>query len=166
MEDMRIERAKPCDAEAVYALYHSLINMPYSTWDEDYPSRELVFEDVETGKTIIMRDPSDEIVAAIALLPAEEEPEFDGIAPWYADVEKWAIPSRLGVAGGMQGRGVAKRMLTAAMDHAREDGCGGVRFLVAKSNPIAQRAYASLGFDICGECEMWEGQWLCYQKRL
>jgi len=54
------------------------------------------------------------------------------------------------------------------MDFARQMGCDAVQFLVAKSNPIAQRAYASLGFDVCGEAELWEpGEiWLCYQKRL
>ena len=57
-------------------------------------------------------------------------------------------------------------MLSAAMDSARIYGCEAVQFLVAKSNPIAQRAYAPLGFDICGEAEMWDEEWLCYQKRL
>ena len=165
-EDMRIDRAKPEDADAVFALYHSLIDTPYSTWSEDYPSQELVLEDVQCGKTLVMRDPSGRIVAAIALLPGEEEAEFDGKAPWYEDVAKWAVPSRLGVAADQQGKGIAKRMLMAAMDAAREEGCDAVRFLVAKSNPIPQRAYASLCFDVCGECELWGERWLCYQKRL
>lgn len=166
MENMIVERAAPQDAEEVYALYHSLIDTPYSTWSEDYPSREIVDDDVLNGKTIVMRDPSGRIAAAIALLPAEEEPEFDEIAPWYPDIKKWAIPSRLGVVAAQQGKGLAKRMLMAAMDYARADGCDAVRFLVAKRNPIPQRAYAPLGFDICGACEMWGEHWLCYQKRL
>ena len=64
---------------------------------------------------------------------------------------------------GASGKGrLARRMLSAAMDTARAEGCDGVRFLVAERNPIAQRSYAKLGFDICGTCE----RWLCYQKRL
>ena len=166
MENMLIERAKAQDADAVYALYHSLIDTPYSTWSEEYPSREIVNGDVQSGKTIVMRDPSGGIAAAIALLPGEEEPEFDLVAPWYPDIKKWAVPSRLGVSVDQQGKGLAKRMLQAAMDYAREDGCDAMRFLVAKRNPIPQRAYAPLGFDVCGECEMWGERWLCYQKRL
>ncbi|MBQ4265259.1 MAG: GNAT family N-acetyltransferase [Clostridia bacterium] len=165
-DDMRIERAKPDDVDAVFALYHSLLDTPYSTWSEEYPSRELVAEDVRGGKTIVMRDPSGRIVAAIALLPGEEEDEFDDMAPWYADAQKWAVPSRLGVAVDQQGKGIAKRMLTAALDAARQEGSDAVRFLVAKRNPIPQRAYASLNFDVCGECELWGEHWLCYQKRL
>ena len=165
-DEMAIELAKQCDAEAVYALYQSLINTPYSIWSEDYPSRDLVYDDVHAGHVLVMRRQEGGIASAIAILPAEEEPEFDDIAPWYNDIEKWAIPSRLGVASDMQGKGIAKRMLQTAMDYAHENGCGAVRFLVAKSNPIAQRAYARLNFDVCGETEMWDTRWLCYQKRL
>lgn len=165
-ENWCIERAKMQDAEEIYALYHSLIDAPYSTWSEDYPTSEDVQEDVEHGWTVIMRDNDERIVAAIALLPGEQEPEFEAIAPWYPDVKQWACPARLGVALDQQGKGLARRMLSAAIDLARQDGCDGVRFLVAKRNPIAQRSYAKLGFDICGEAEMWGEQWLCYQKRL
>lgn len=166
MEEMRIERARLEDADAVYALYHSLVDAPYSTWSEEYPSWDDVMEDVSRGWTIVMRTADGRIAAAIALLPGEQEPEFETIAPWYPDAKRWACPARLGVALDMQGKGIARHMLSVAMDFAREDGCDSVRFLVAKRNPIAQRSYAKLDFDICGECEMWGEQWLCYQKRL
>ncbi len=164
--EMRIERAETDDIEEIYALYHSLYDAPYSTWSEDYPTREDVQEDVEHGWTIVMRDDTDRIAAAIAILPGEQEPEFETAATWYSDVARWACPARLGVALAHQGKGLARIMLSAAMDSARENGCDGVRFLVAKRNPIAQRSYAKLGFDICGETDMWGEQWLCYQKRL
>ena len=166
MDDMRIERAKPEDAEAVFALYHALIDAPCSTWSEDYPSRELVGNDVRSGKTLVMREPSGRIVAAIAVLSPDDEPEYEEMAPWDPTVTRWAIPARLGVDKVYQGKGLARRMLSAAMDTARAEGCDGVRFLVAERNPIAQRSYAKLGFDICGTCERWGERWLCYQKRL
>ena len=37
-EELHIERAKPQDEEEIYALYHSLIDAPYSTWSENYPT--------------------------------------------------------------------------------------------------------------------------------
>lgn len=166
MEEYRFERASAADAGDVYALYQSLIDAPYSTWSEDYPTRGDVERDAANGWTIVMRDLEGKIAAAIALLPGEEEPEFDGIASWYPDVMRWACPARLGVALNQQGKGLAGQLLAAAMDEARRGGCEAVRFLVAKSNPIAQKAYSRLGFDICGEHEMWGHWWLCYQKRL
>jgi len=165
-DELHIERAKMEDADEIYALYHALIHAPYSTWSEDYPTLEDVRNDVEHGWTIVMRDAAGRIAAAIALLPGEQEPEFEEIASWDPAVKRWACPARLGVALDQQGKGIARRMLRTAMDYAKEEGCDGVRFLVAKRNPIAQRSYAKLGFDICGEAEMWGEQWLCYQKRL
>jgi len=166
VENYRFERASVSNADEIFDIYHALIDAPHSTWSEDYPTRADVDRDVANGWTMVMRDETDRIAAAIALLPGEEEAEFDGIAPWYPDVTCWACPARLGVALDQQGKGLAGRMLQAAMDAAREQGCEAVRFLVAKSNPIAQKAYSRLGFDICGEHEMWGHLWLCYQKRL
>ena len=165
-ENLKVEYARDQDIDEIYALYHTLTQAPYSTWSDDYPSLRHVQEDVRTGWSIVMRNQESRIVAAITLLPDGYEPDYDDAAAWYPDVRRWACPARLGVALDQQGKGLARRMLSAAMDYAREDGCDGIRFLVAKSNPVAQRSYAKLGFDICGECEMWEEQWLCYQKRL
>ena len=137
--------------------------MPYSTWSEDYPTKEIVQEDIRDHEILVMRNDQGRIVAAISIW---QEFEFGDAADWYPNVKKWAMLSRLGVAKDSQGRGIAKQMLTAAMEYAKNRGCEAVQFLVAKSNPIAQRAYAPLGFDICGECELWEEEWLCYQKRL
>lgn len=165
MEDMIIERAGIQDADEIFALYRSLIDIPYSTWSEDYPTKEIVNEDLKEHEMLVMRNECRQIVSAISIW---YEFEFADAASWYHDVKNWAMLSRLGVAAYMQGKGIAKRMLVAAMDEAKRAGCEAVQFLVAKSNPIAQRAYASLGFDICGEAELWEpGEvWLCYQKRL
>ena len=162
-EQTHIAHAQIGDAEEIYALYHALIDMPYSTWDEEYPTREIVKEDLEEHHVLVMRNEAGKIVSSIAVWM---EKEFADAAPWYADAKKWCMFSRLGVHKDYQGRGIAKRMLNAAMDFARGQGCDAVQFLVAKSNPIAQRAYAPLGFEVCGEVEMWEEQWLCYQKRL
>lgn len=160
-----IEHAVPGDAQAVYALYRSLLDTPHCTWNEEYPDWETVREDVCRGRTLVMRGPRGEIAAAIALLTPEDEPEFAGRAPWDAAVKRWGIPSRLGVAKAWQGRGLAGQMMTAVMEEARRRGCDGVQFLVAKRNPFARKAYAPFGFDICGEFEDWGERWLCYQKR-
>ena len=166
METLRFERAKNGDIDEIFAMYHALIDAPYSTWSEDYPTIEHVRSDVEHGWTIVLRNEENRILAAIALLPGEEEPEYEGIAQWDPDVTSWACPARLGVALDQQGKGLAGKMLAAAMDAARQSGREAVRFLVAKSNPVAQRAYSRLGFDVCGEHEMRGHVWLCYQKRL
>lgn len=158
-----IERARGEDADAIFALYHSLIDDPYGTWSEEYPSRELVEDDLANGQVFVMREEGGRIVSAIV---CESSDEFEALAPWYEDVSSWAQLGRLGVARDVQGRGIARLMLAHAMEQARAQGCQAVRFLVGAHNVPAQRSYAKLGFDVCGEADAWEGHWLCYEKRL
>lgn len=163
LENVRIERASIEDGDEIYAMYHSLIDMPFSTWDEEYPSREIVENDLTHDQVFVMRDETRRILAAILLWEGDD---FADLAPWYPDVKRFADLARLGVAREAQGQGVARRMLTYAMEQAKTQGYEAVRFLVSAENPIAQRAYAKLDFDICGEAEHFGLRWLCYQKRL
>ena len=157
-----IERGRAQDAEAIYALYHSLIDMPYGTWNEEYPDFELVQEDLARSEVFVMRDEG-RLIAAIV---NEDSDEFDGMAPWFGDVRRWAQLGRLGVDKAYQGRGIGRAMMRYALERAKEEGCDAVRLLVGVHNLPAQRAYATLGFDVCGEAEAWGNRWLCYQKRL
>lgn len=160
-----ITRAAKDDIDDILALYRSLIHMPYSTWNEHYPTLEMVEEDVQSHKVLIMRDECHTLISAVSI---RYEFEFSDAAAWYRDVRKWAMLSRLGVHADYQRRGIARKMILASMEEACADGCDAVQFLVSKENPIAQRAYAPLGFEICGEAELFEAGriWLCYQKRL
>lgn len=163
MEELLIERACAEDADEIFALYHSLLNDPFGTWNEEYPSRELVEEDLKNSEVFVMRDADKRIVSAIV---NEKSDEFVDLAPWYPDVNNWAQLGRLGVAQDMQGKGIARRMLTHAMNEAKAQGCEAVRFLVSAGNLPAQRSYAKLNFEICGETDGWGGHWLCYEKKL
>ena len=163
MEELIIERSQKKDADEIFALYHSLLNDPFGTWNEEYPSRELVEEDLENSQVFIMRDQNKRIVSAIV---NEDTDEFVNMAEWYPDVVRWAQFGRLGVAQDMQGKGIARRMLAYAMAETKAQGCEAVRFLVSAGNLPAQRSYAKLNFEVCGEADAWGGHWLCYEKRL
>ncbi len=163
MISYRIERARVDDADAVMHLYSTLVGTPFCTWDEEYPNPEIVENDISQYKVFIVRNESGCIVAAAV---SAFDDSLDSIAPWYEDVRKWSLLTRLGVAQAYQGLGIARRLVRFIMEDARADGCDGIRFLVSPDNPPAQRMYQSIGFDICGEAEHYEMRWLCYQKRL
>lgn len=163
MNEGTIELATPQDADAIWALYRSLLGEPYSTWDEDYPSREIIEEDLANNDVLVLRLPEGGIGAAVVV---EKSEEFEADVPWYPDVTRWCALGRLGVAHGLQGRGIARRMLTEAMARAKAEGCEAVRFLVGAHNVPALRSYATLGFEVCGQTRMWDEDWLCYEKRL
>ena len=45
-EPLTISRANAADGDEIFALYHSLIDDPYGTWNEEYPTREDVRNDL------------------------------------------------------------------------------------------------------------------------
>ena len=162
-ENYTISRGKPEDAQEIFALYHSLIDCSNGTWDEEYPSLELVHEDLSEGEVFVMRDGGGRIVSAIAV---EDSDDWEELAQWYPDVTKWGQLGRLGVAKEIQGHGIARTMINYAVEQLKNEGCQAVRFLAATCNTPAVRSYAKLGFTICGESEAWGERWYCYEKRL
>ena len=64
-EPLTIGLAEKKDGEEIYALYHSLLDDPYGTWNEEYPSLECVQNDLEENIVYAMRDATGRIVSAI-----------------------------------------------------------------------------------------------------
>ena len=116
-EPLTIGLAEKKDGEEIYALYHSLLDDPYGTWNEEYPSLECVQNDLEENIVYAMRDATGRIVSAI--VDEQDIHEFDGLAPWYADVTRWAQLGRLGVA-----HGVANGILLAPVMEYNKDYTG------------------------------------------
>lgn len=162
-DNLTITRGKIEDAQEIFALYRSLVDSAYGTWDEEYPSLELVKEDLSEGEVFVMRDEAGRIVSAIAV---EHTDDFGEMADWYPDVTRWGQLGRLGVAQDMQGHGIARRMIGHAMARMKEEGYEAVRFIAGAQNVPAIRSYSKLGFDVCGETQAWGERWLCYEKRL
>lgn len=120
--------------------------------------------DLAENIVYVMRDATGRIVSSI--VDEQDIHEFDNLAPWYEDVTRWAQLGRLGVAHDAQGHGIARKMLAHARDQARNAAVRPSDSWWATCNIPAQRSYAKLNYEVCGECSEWEGEWLCYEKRL
>ena len=94
-EPLTISRAEKADCDEIYTLYHSLIDDPYGTWNDEYPSKECVENDLAENIVYVMRDATGRIVSSI--VDEQDIHEFDNLAPWYEDVTRWAQLGRLGV---------------------------------------------------------------------
>ena len=63
----------------------------------------------------------------------------------------------LAVSSNFRGKGIAKQLLAAAIEKARELGIPKVGLLVDKGNPRAERLYASIGFEYVNDT-VWGGR--------
>ena len=74
--------------------------------------------------------------------------------------------ARIAVLPEYQNRGLARQMVRYAMEVLKKRGFRSIHFLVNRHNTKAIRSYAVFGFNVVGECHMFEQDFLCYEKDL
>lgn len=132
-------------------------------WDEIYPDRQILLEDIEQGIMEIGLL-TDQIAVAFAL---EECAEGDyEEADWRYPAERIVVLHRLCVHPAFQGQGIAR----GAMDHleqrVRERGISTIRLDAFSKNPTALKLYESRGYEKAGEIVYRKGLFYLYEKKL
>ncbi len=157
-----IVQASPEDKEQIMQLYRAQIGREFCFWDEHYPSYETIDFDLGRDALFLMKD-GDRIIAAISI---DEDEDVESLDCWSEELSPGKELARLVVAGDMQNNGIARKMLEYGMDRIRERGYKSVHFMVNKYNIKAIRSYSHLDFNVVGECNLYDQEFLCYEKEL
>ena len=160
--DYQIVKATEADREELLALYHAQLGREFCPWVEDYPGNDNIDWDLEHDALYVMKKDG-RIAATISL---EFDEEVDALACWDPKLEPAGALSRLGVLPEYQRAGYGKIMLQFGMDELKRRGYRGLHFLVIPGNKPAVRCYDAFGFNIVGECDLWDRHFLCYEKEL
>ena len=160
---MYFGNAQKEDIKAISALYKAAIGTDGCTWNENYPNEEITQGDLERGDLFCLKNDSGEIIGAISV---DDDALVDALPCWSADKKPAAELARLVVKEKYQNQGVARKLLEYAMEELRKRGYKGMHFLVSPEHKKALRSYAKLSFVRCGECYLYEHDWLCYEKGL
>jgi len=163
LKELIFKRAEASDKEEIYALYRSLIGTEFCAWSDSYPGWDTIQFDLDRESLFCLKDSSGRIVGVISI---DDDEAVRSLHCWSADLKPVEELSRLGVHPDWQNKGIARLLLTHAMDELRRQGKQGVHFLVCKTNLKAIRSYNKLGFDVVGECELFGEEWWCYEKHL
>lgn len=142
-EDVTIRRAQEEDRDFLIRMNHLT-----ETWGDEDAAQERDFSESDRhyvgkwtpdqGGVIAVRD--DEPIGAAWLRTfTAEDPGTGFVEEKYPEVAIALVP-------GHTGGGVGRRLLTAALDQARDDGRPGVSLCVEKGNDRAQALYEKLGF--------------------
>lgn len=159
----RICLAKKKEFEEICALYASVRGGQFCSWDESYPTNDLLLEDLRSARLHVIKNTVNEIVAAVSIC---RDADLDGLSVWKCD-EKTAISfMRLVVSPHYQGHGVARLMLSLAMNLVKRNGITSVRFLVGKNNVPVLCSYRKLQFDEVGSAQLFGEEWICFEKQL
>ena len=146
-----LRNARADEADAVMNMYKRALGRPGCTWNEEYPARENLMDDLAHGGLYVYTDGS-KLIGAVSVLTGDQLELND--LPFEGKGMPCEI-SRLTIAEEYAGRGLARRMLTQLFDILRGKGIDEVRLLVAKCNPAAIRTYEKLGFRLIGDCFMY-----------
>ena len=156
MNDFAFQRAVPEDADAVFALYQSLVGTPFCAWDATYPAPEHVHDDIAAGALYTLRRGA-ELIAAGTIRRC---PEHDEI-PCWTPMRNPCDLMRICILPEKQSCGLGSLLLHKLLEAAVRSGYDGMRILVSRTNPPALRLYEKAGAVFCGETRMYEIDWRC-----
>ena len=138
------------------------IGREFCPWDEHYPAESEIDYDLSRDALFVMKEDG-KIIASVSI---EEDEEVDKLECWNPDLAPVGELARLAVQPEKQGQGIARQMLKFGMNELKRRGCKSIHFLVNKYNEKAIRSYAQFGFDVVGECHLFNQDFLCYEQVL
>lgn len=167
---MVVRKAREEEAEKILALYRSVIDSEFCTWNVYYPGEEEIAVDLEYGNLFVLLDgdgPADgeQVIGAASIVPENELEDL----PFWKEPEDGKMVceiARIVISPEYQGRGLAKTLVTSLEEVLKERGCSAARLLVAAKNVPAYRTYLHCGFQTAGECDMYGDHYYACEKVL
>ena len=157
-----IELATENDREQILELYQKQKGKEYCPWDEHYPSDETISFDLSRDSLFVMKE-NNKVIAAISI---DLDEDVNNLDCWNRNLFPGGELSRVAVDPSVQSRGIGRTMMDHGLGGLKERGYKSTHFLVNKHNVKAIKCYASFGFDVVGECFMYDQDFLCYEKAL
>ena len=160
---MKYTLAKLDELDEIFDLYRYVIKTT-ATWDwsDQYPSRELVKDDIESQSLVCLKD-EDKIIA-VAYIGERYNP--DPVKIWKLNLHKPARWSRICVHPDYQGKGMGKIFVKNIIKDLKNKGYDGIRIIVAQENIAALKLYNHFHFINQGEYFDHDIKWFCYELKL
>lgn len=163
MEGFLIQQADKNERDKIFALYRQVVTTPslsgYSGWCKEYPTLDILEEDLKDGIVLAAWD-GQELIGAVSLLPEDHMDCFE--VQWTG--EKACMLARLCIAPGWQGKGLGARLAEEALGYAREQGYLSIRLLAATENHAAVAIYQKQSYRQVGRVFAYGEHFFCMEK--
>ncbi|MFD1772632.1 GNAT family N-acetyltransferase [Paenibacillus rhizophilus] len=117
-------------------------------WDETYPNAEIIKEDIERGTLYVCEENG---AAAGILVMDENQAEPYAEIEWVEKEGPHLVMHRLAVHPQIQGKGIARRLISFAENFAADHGYKSIRMDTYAQNAKALELYRRLGYEIRGQ---------------
>lgn len=158
--NIEIRMATTKDENEILKIYQSLVGTSGCTWNEEYPTMEDIRNDIIKNSLYAMCN-EEKIIAVAA---AGKDTELDHLNCWSKNIKQPCDLARIGVLKEFQNKGLAKKLIKYIENDITKRGFDGIHFLVSKTNLSALAVYNKLGYKSCGETNMYDIDWFCYEK--
>lgn len=157
------------DLDEIYALCRLAASRTESSdWDDEYPSKELLSEDIAAHALYkVMHEGN--IISIMLAQPWADYIAYDeaeDIDTWDPEIKNPCALARFCVSPSMQGRGLGRKIMMASLDLAKSLGHDGVFFHASLDNPLTIHLYDSIGFHRAGEVFEYGCHFICYEMKL
>lgn len=151
------------DKEEILKLYKAQLGRKFCPWNELYPTEALIEFDLSRDSLYVMKDENRNIIATVSI---EEDDNVENLTCWNPALQPGGELARLAVKPDLQNKGIAREMMQHGMKVLADRGNKSIHFLVNKFNKKAIHSYSYFDFNVVGECEMYDQQFFCYEKKL
>ncbi|MBR6766417.1 MAG: GNAT family N-acetyltransferase [Clostridia bacterium] len=147
--------AQPGDLDDIMRLIHEaqafMRTLDIDQWQDGYPSREILFSDIEIGQAFVYADEETGKVASIAIFSLLPEPIYDALDGEWKTSGDYLTIHRMAIDDGHRGSGIAGDMLKKAIEMAKNENLASVRADTHRGNKAMRRFLEKSGFAYCGE---------------
>ena len=136
-------------------------------WDENYPDRETILQDLDT-KTLFVYREGEELLGIVVLNEFQDE-EYAEINWSTSTDDKNIVVHRLAVRPDQQGKGIGRKLMDFAEQWSRENKYDAIRLDTYSQNPRNQRFYTKRGYTDLGPVYLKykkEHPYYCYELLL
>ena len=150
---MIIQKATQQNIEEILSIYkeareYMALNGNENQWGDNYPPRELIEQDILTGKCYIAID---EKICGVFYFAIENDPMYDIIkdGQWLND-NTYAVVHRIAVTKNTHNKGIAGQCLDYAVGICKEKNIYDLRMDTHRDNEPMQRFLEKKDFKRCG----------------
>jgi ribosomal protein S18 acetylase RimI-like enzyme len=147
-----IRHAKPSEIDKILTITRAcglkMASAGIFQWNESYPNRETLDEDIKKKQLYVLLSEDDELIGCVAI-SSEKDAEYDEI-DWLTLDENQFYIHRLAIKPEFQHQGYARIMMDFAEDLARKSNRISVRLDTFSLNHRNQRFYESRGYKRLG----------------
>jgi len=165
--DINFVSAGPDNLDEVFDLVRAatdnMISKNIYQWDEIYPCKEILRDDIEKGQLYI--GTTEGRIVVIFVLNKECEEEYRN-GRWKYEDKSFFVIHRLCVNPEFQNRGVAKEAMGFIEHKLKTMGAEAIRLDAYSLNPYALKLYEALGYERVGYADWRKGRFYLMEKYL